>query len=125
MRPSLPLAALLLLAACGASPREECLAQATAELETIDRLIAETEGNLLRGYALEPDGASSDRYKLCTGGGVVFSFCAERTGETGTKPVAINPFTERVKLANLQKRREGLAELAEIEKARCEAEHRR
>lgn len=124
----LALSAILLtlgLAACGPSPRETCIAEATAERDTVDRLIAETEENLLRGYALEAKESSARRFKLCAGGDSPLSVCAERTGPGETRPVAINPITERLKLANLRQRRIGLAELAEREIARCEAGNRR
>jgi hypothetical protein len=118
-------ALLLALVACGPSPREVCIAEARAELETVDRLIAETEANLLRGYALEPDAAQAGGFRLCAGGDGPLSLCAERTEPGETKPVAINPLTERLKLANLRQRRVGLAELAEREVAECEARYRR
>ena len=43
---------LVLLAACG-TPQEQCIRYNTRDLRTVDRLIAETEGNLDRGYAIE------------------------------------------------------------------------
>ena len=39
--------------ACG-TPQEQCINRNTRDLRTVDRLIAETEGNLDRGYALKP-----------------------------------------------------------------------
>ncbi|MBD3765401.1 MAG: hypothetical protein IE927_11935, partial [Rhodobacterales bacterium] len=48
----LPVLTLIALAACG-TPREQCIARETRDLRTVDRLIAETEENLRRGYALE------------------------------------------------------------------------
>ncbi len=122
----LPAAFLLLaLAACGASPREECLALANAELETVERLIDDTEANLLRGYALEPDESREGGFKLCAGGNSPLSFCAEREEPTQTRPVAINPVTERIKLANLESRRTNLAALAARDAAQCEALYNR
>lgn len=120
--PRAPLVLILFLAACGASPREECLAQARAELETIDTLIDETEANVLRGYALAPDESQSGGFRVCAGGTTgPLSLCAERDGATATRPVAIDPAAERQKLDNLRQRRMGLAILAEREAARCEA----
>ena len=46
------IAAVLCLTAC-AAPKERCLLQAQPDLTEIDALIAETEANLDRGYALE------------------------------------------------------------------------
>lgn len=48
------LPALLALAACQ-TPREACQSDATASLRILDGLIAETQGNLARGYAIETD----------------------------------------------------------------------
>lgn len=115
----------LLLAACGDSDFEECRALATAERDTVDRLIAETEANLLRGYALEPVEGTEGRFRLCAGGDSPLSLCAERGGKVETRPVAINPITERLKLANLRQRRESLNELAERELAQCEVLYNR
>lgn len=116
---------LMLLSACGQKALDECVALATAERDTVDRLIEETEANILRGYALEPIEGEDGRFKLCAGGDGPLSVCAERSGRTETRPVAINPITERLKLANLRQRREGLAELAEREVAQCEILHSR
>lgn len=40
------------LAAC-ASPQEQCIQNAGANLRVVDKLIAETRGNLARGFAIE------------------------------------------------------------------------
>jgi hypothetical protein len=114
------LATALLLAACGPSHYDDCVSRARAELDTVDRLIEETEANLLRGYALEPDGENSGGFRLCAGGDGPLSVCAERTRPGDMKPVAINPISERLKLANLRQRRQGLQELADREAAQCE-----
>ena len=125
MRRALPALVLLALAACGPSAYEDCVSQARGELETLDALIAETEANLLRGYAREPDPAQADRFRLCAGGNSPLSLCAERNRVGEMKPVAIDPLTERMKLANLKERRDGLAELARRETAQCESRYRR
>ncbi|MDH3262802.1 MAG: hypothetical protein OEM24_02265 [Paracoccaceae bacterium] len=119
------LATALLLAACGPNRYDDCVARAQAELETVDRLIAETDANLLRGYALEPDTGQSGGFRLCAGGDSPLSVCAERTRPGDMKPVAINPISERLKLANLRQRRQGLQELADREVAQCETLYRR
>lgn len=119
------LATALLLAACGSNRYDECVTRARAELDTVDRLIEETEANLLRGYALEPDASQSGGFKLCAGGESPLSVCAERTRPGDMKPVAINPISERLKLANLRQRRQGLQELADREVAQCETLYRR
>lgn len=112
---------LLLLAGCGPGPYADCVTLARAELETLDMLIAEAEANLLRGYALQPDPSQSDGFRFCAGGEGPLSLCAERTKAGEKKPVAIDPLTERMKLANLRERRVGVEELARREVAQCEA----
>ena len=41
---------VLLLAGC-ATPKENCIKSANKDLAVVDRLIAETQANLTRGYA--------------------------------------------------------------------------
>lgn len=118
------LATALLLAACGSNRYDECVARARAELETIDQLIEEVETSLLRGYVLESDASQSGGFRLCAGGDSPLSVCAERTRPGDKKPVAINPITERLKLANLRQRRQGIQELADREVAQCETLYR-
>ena len=52
MRALPALALALTLAAC-ATPQQRCINQVTQDLRVVTDLIAETEGNLRRGYALE------------------------------------------------------------------------
>jgi hypothetical protein len=46
------LALLPLVAAC-AAPREACIASANKDLRVINKLVTETRGNLVRGFAIE------------------------------------------------------------------------
>lgn len=54
LRPTLvsALALVTALAACG-TPQERCIASATRDLQVVNDLIAETEGNIARGYGYE------------------------------------------------------------------------
>jgi hypothetical protein len=113
---------LCLLAACG-TPQERCVARETRDLRAVDRRIAETEGNLARGYALqdyevdvtvlgrclvrdpppaEGQPAPPPRYEPCW---------RERT-VTETRRVRIDPARERERLAGLQAERAVLARSA-------------
>ena len=47
---TLLLVSALALAACQ-TPREACVSEASQELRTVEALIAETRGNLSRGYS--------------------------------------------------------------------------
>ena len=40
---------LIPLAACG-TPQEQCIGAATRDMQVVNRLIAEVQGNLARGY---------------------------------------------------------------------------
>jgi len=122
MRP-IALSALLLLSACfQPDPLEQCVEQASTDLTAIDALIAETELNLERGYALEADAADASGTRLCARPTGLMSVCAERTTGGEPKPVAINPISERLKLASLRSRRADVAERTEREVAACRAQ---
>ena len=45
--------ALLPLVAAYAAPREACIASANKDLRVINKLVTETRGNLVRGFAIE------------------------------------------------------------------------
>jgi len=118
------LAALCLLAAC-ATPREACLRAATAELRTLDRLIARTEADLARGYALEREPYSAATLDFCVGSGrfhdglgLGLRYCPDVETRYREVPVAIDPAAERRKLAQLRSRR---AEEAQRAAAAAEA----
>lgn len=99
---------LALLAAC-ATPRERCVNSASAELRTLDRLIAETRGNLERGYALQEVQEVRVIRTTCTGkneDGTTFTFpCEETDTFTRDVPVAIDLTAEQAKLDSLLARR--------------------
>lgn len=115
------LALCLALAAC-ATPEERCVIDATKELRTVDGLIAETEGNLARGYAIDREVERRPRLTFCTGGirnRVGMSFCTTEDIIYRDRPVALDPEAERRKLALLKDRRARLAEAASRNVAAC------
>ncbi len=98
MRALLPLVLLPLLAAC-TPPGPVC--RPGPEMQTIDRLIAETQGNLDRGYVMVP--AAGPGADLCLRGGnwgLGVSICTD--GSAREKPVAVDAAAERRKLAGLK-----------------------
>jgi hypothetical protein len=122
------LAILFFLAACG-TPQEQCIQRETRDLRTLDRLIAETEANIERGYALvevqtvdlvpdicyrrgeqNPDGTH--------GRPVPFS-CFSRDIDTELRPKAIDLNAERAKLASMRDKRRSLARQAEAAASQC------
>jgi hypothetical protein len=128
MRRHAGLAILLLLAACG-TPQEQCIQRETRDLRTIDRLIAETEANIERGYALVevqtvdlvPDicyREGARHHDGTRGRGVPFS-CFSREIDTELRPKAIDLNTERAKLISMRDKRRSLARQAEGAAAQC------
>jgi hypothetical protein len=127
MRRSL-LAALLILTACG-TPQEQCIRRETADLRTLDSLIAETERNIQRGYGIEeyttwewetytcyqsqrpgPDGIARPS---------IARICQERVPWTETRPVAIDLNQERAKLSSMKQKRTELARRANLSIDAC------
>ncbi len=107
------LAALALLAACG-TPQQQCIARETRDLRTLDALIAETSGNLDRGYAM----VEYRRMELVPypcwrpvgrGGEAVATTCWHHEPAWDSRPQAINLDTERAKLSTMKVKRRELA----------------
>lgn len=113
----------LALAAC-ATPREACIANATYELRTIDSLIAETEANIARGYAIIREPGVRTRLQYCYDPPEEpFTFCTVREPTVEERPVAIDREAERRKLASLRERRAELLPQVRAAIAACEARH--
>ena len=107
MRRALLILPLAVLAAC-ATPREQCIDNVTRDTRVLSSLIAQTEGNLARGYALEERQDIRTIDKTCRGrtedGTLFFFSCDETKTITTTVPVAIDLNAERAKLVSLQER---------------------
>ncbi|MDW4551359.1 hypothetical protein R5H32_18535 [Defluviimonas sp. D31] len=125
-RPLLCLA--LLLAACG-SPQERCIQSATREMRTLDRLIAETEATLARGYGYETREVVRHVWTRCDdfipgyGPHPYRRMCFEPVFHTVKEPVAIDPAAEARKLDGLKTRRAELAARAAPAIEACKVEH--
>jgi hypothetical protein len=127
MKPALVLPLLLALMAC-ATPKERCITNAAPDLPVLDALIAETQGNLARGYAyadvvvqtpvwvecaaLLSDGTYAAKPKLCMGSAPT----------TLRKAVAIDLTAEADKLASMQARRAAMEAQAQPAFAQCQAQ---
>lgn len=124
------LAALALLAACG-TPQERCIARETRDLRILERLIAETEGNIARGYALEEVTVWRDYWTTCvipqapnpdgTPRPPLTQPCERERAETVTRAKAIDLNAERAKLASMRDKRRDLARAADSAVATCRA----
>lgn len=120
----------VLLAACG-TPQERCIQRETRDLRTVEKLIAETETNLKRGYAVEEVTVWRTRWEVCAVQPVVAvppgqaphrpQMCLEDVPETQRRPKAINLADERQKLLELQKKRADLMREANAAIAQCRA----
>ena len=97
----------LLVAAC-ATPREQCINDVTRESRVLSGLIAETQQNIARGYALEEVQEVRVVQTTCTGtneDGSSFTFpCEETQTFERDVPVAIDLNAERAKLDSLLER---------------------
>lgn len=123
----LPLLMLALLSACG-TPQEQCINAGTRDLRTVDRLIAETEANIDRGYALEEVTITQEHWGYC--------HQHQPEGQTPLPPVpclvehditverakAIDLADEAKKLEGLKAKRQELAKAAAPLIAQCKAE---
>ena len=123
MRPALLLLPLVGLAAC-ATPREACLADATSAARINAQLIAQTEANIARGFAVERGQRVVERRGICRGvtesGEEVRSRCDKVDVIPVRRPVAIDLEAERAKLASLIKRRSELASRTDAAVAQCQ-----
>ncbi len=125
------LSGLGLLAACG-TPQEQCIARQTRDLRILERLIAETQGNLDRGFALEEVDVVQTRWVTCTpppppplveGAPTLPEpqprLCLDDVVETETRAKAIDLSAEAEKLASMKAKRKTLAKAAEPAIAAC------
>ncbi len=124
------LSTLLVLSACG-TPQQQCINRETRDLRVVERLIAETTGNLDRGYGFEEVTIFSTEYVDCTPRVIVAEgepvppvqpqLCLDEVPETVRRPVALDLAAEQRKLASLQQRRQELLGRAEQVIAACKA----
>ena len=125
-RLALPL--LVLFSACG-TPQEQCIRQNTRDLRTVDRLIAETEGNIERGYAFETITEYDDYWTYCPqpqvpdAAHVPDRLCLQERAVTVQRPKAIDLNDEARKLASLKTKRVELSRRAEALIASCKEQY--
>lgn len=126
MRPALMILPFLVLAAC-ATPREQCIGQATRDLRVLNSLITETQGNLARGYAIDEQQEVRTIRKTCrseNSDGTTFRYrCDETETFTTRRPVAIDLNVERAKLESQLERRSQQQAAADQAVLQCIAIH--
>lgn len=117
------------LSACG-TPQEQCINRNTRDLRTVDRLIADTEGNLARGYAFETVTVYEDYWAYCPQPPVAEGeptppprLCLDERAVTEQRPKAIDLNEEARKLTSLKEKRTSLARQAKKVIATCKAQY--
>lgn len=126
MRPALIILPFLALAAC-ATPREQCISQATRDLRVLNNLVTETQGNLARGYALVEEQQVRTVRQTCRGrnsDGTTFRYrCNETETFTTRRPVAIDLNVEQAKMNSLLQRQQQQRATSDQVVAQCIAIH--
>ena len=121
---------LALLAACG-TPQERCIARETRDLRVLERLIATTQADIARGYAIEEYTVYVPVWRICeipvqtdpAKPAPPPRYCFEQEPQTRTRPKAIDLRAEGAKLDSLLERRDQLARAAEPVIAQCKAQY--
>jgi hypothetical protein len=122
----------LVVAACG-TPQEQCIQSVTRDLRVVDKLIAQSEANLARGYAMEEVIVRRSRWVWCAPPPPPPSapdanppprrMCFEPYEVTELRPKAIDLDAERRMLASLRVKRAELARRAQAGVADCKARY--
>jgi hypothetical protein len=116
------------LASCG-TPQQRCIAGATRDMKVVERLMAEAQGNLQRGYALESETVYRTEFQDCTPAPTAAhpnpapQLCPVEVPSTTTRPVAIDLAAESAKLASLQAKYAQQGTMATQAIAQCRAVH--
>lgn len=119
---------LSLLAACG-TPQENCIRRNTHEYRVLSSMLAETEGNLARGYAWHEREVVRTRMDFCDrafhdkdGNIRVMQYsCMRDVVETERFRVPIDPAVEERKRANLSEKLKAETARAEAVVGQCKA----
>ena len=127
MKPLLAAPILFALIAC-ASPQDRCITKSAPDLPVLNRLIAESEGNLARGYAYADVTVQTPVWMDCgawlanSTGAVRSGLCLGSAPTTVRKPLAIDLTAEAAKLASMRTRRAALEAQAQPAIAQCRAQ---
>ena len=124
MRHYLILVPALALAAC-ATPQDQCLSQVTRDARINAQLIAQTEANIERGFALRREERVRERPGLCRGetesGEEVVTRCEKVQVTRVNVPVAIDLNAERAKLRSLKQQQATIAARTKAGVDQCRA----
>lgn len=118
---------LPLLAAACATPRESCISQAQRELRVVNSLVAETQGNIARGYAIDTRQDVRTVQSICQGrapdGTPIRIGCQEVETFNRRVPVAIDLNAETRKLNSLLDRQVQMQRTSDQAVQQCIAIH--
>lgn len=130
IRRNLTLTALacLMLAACG-TPQQQCISQNTREYRVVSNLLAEVQGNLVRGYAWEERSVTRTEWDDCPfrlrdkdgNQQIGYRPCLRDVTDTERYRVPIDPAAETRKAANLAERKAALQSRADAAVKACRA----
>ncbi len=116
----LTLSSLVFLTAC-ADRRGDCVEEAMRDVRVLEELIAETERNIARGFATQPEPTVRTGVSFCLTASNPLGICTRTETEVRDRPVAIDVLAERRKLRQLRDREAELRERARLEVLACEA----
>jgi hypothetical protein len=115
-----------LVAGC-ATPKQQCMSDATQELRSVERALDTAKGNIARGYAVHTQRVPYTVANICyrthprTHAAIPYS-CPSTYYRTQTTPVAIDVAEERRKAEDLQRRLPQLRERANAAVRQCNAQ---
>lgn len=119
---------LFVLSACG-TPQEQCIGAATRDMRVVDRLIAETEANLKRGYSYETVTVYTTAWVDCTPRVAEGEpapkprMCLNDIPQTRQRAVAIDLAAEAAKLKGLKAKRSAQAREADSAIRACKTQY--
>ena len=125
MKPFAPvyaLPALALLVAC-ATPQEQCISQAYSTYNATLEQLAETEGNIARGYAIHQQEVPYEATTTCYDHKDRAYSCTETRFRTKETPVSIDISEERRKRGDLQAALPAMQQTAESRAAQCRVQY--
>jgi len=109
---------LLPLAAC-ATPLEQCINNAGKDIRVLSGLIATTQGNISRGYALRTENYFEDEEQACGEVNGETVYCDVPVAFSRQVPLAIDLNAEQAKLNSLLTKRDELSQTATSVVAQC------
>ena len=119
---------MVALAGCS-TPQQQCIGSVTRDLRVVDRLIAEAEGNLARGYAFATVVERRPTFIDCTPDPTAKDpdprpqQCLVNAEKSVSRPVAIDLNAEAAKLASLKAKRAQQATTATASVAACQRQY--